>query len=53
MYGRHPTLPFGIQFGVQTPDLTGTSQHTFKQKLQNRLKWAYNMAKEINDKETK
>ena len=48
MYGCHPNLPTDIEFGVQTPDISGTSTHKYIQKLQTRLKWVYKKAEEVN-----
>ena len=53
LYGRQPMLPIDIQFGVRTPDLAETTTHKYVQKLKKRFQWAYQRAKEVNDKEIK
>ena len=41
MFGRHPTLPIDIQFGVRTLDIVASTSHGYIQKLQRRLDWQY------------
>ena len=45
MFGHHPNLPIDIEFSL---DISGASTHKYIEKLQNRLKWAYKKAKEVN-----
>ena len=51
MFGRHPMLPIDLQFGAQTPDILASTSHSYIQKLQRRLKWAYKTADEVSKKE--
>ena len=51
MYGRYPILPIDVKFGVTLPDLTATKRQNFAEKLKARLKWAFKVARETNDKE--
>ena len=51
MYGRYPIPPIDVQFGVTLPDLTATKRQNFAEKLKARLKWAFKMTRETNDKE--
>ena len=52
MYGRQIMLPIYVQFGVRTPDTVSSTSHSFIQKLQKRLEWAYKWAQEISKKES-
>ena len=52
MYGCHPLLPIDLKFGVFTPDVAETATHKYVQKLRHCLEWAYNKAREINEKES-
>ena len=52
MYSRQPMLPVNVQFGVRTPDIVSSMSHTYVQKLQKRLEWAYKLAQEISKKES-
>ena len=52
MYGRQPMLPIDVQFGVRTWDIVASTSHSFIQKLQKRLEWAYKSAEEISKKES-
>ena len=51
MYRRHLMLPFDIQFGVQTPDIVASTPHSYIQKLQRRLDWAYKTADKVSKME--
>ena len=51
LFGRHPQLPIDIEFGVRTPDLVAVSTENYVQKLQKRLKWAFNKAQEVIEKQ--
>ena len=51
MYGRYPILPIDVEFGVTLPDLTAAKRQNFADNLKARLKWAFKMARETNDKE--
>ena len=52
MYGRHPLLPIDIEYGVRTGDLVASTTHSYVQKLQKRLEWAYKKAQEVIQKES-
>ena len=41
-------LPIDIQFGVQTPDINASTLHSYIQKLQRRLEWAYKTSDEVS-----
>ena len=51
MYGRYPILPIDVEFRVTLPDLTAKKRQNFAEKLKARLKWAFKVARETNDKE--
>ena len=51
MFWRHPQLPLDVEFGVRTPDIVVVSVENYIQKLQKRLKWAFNKALEIIEKQ--
>ena len=51
MFGRQPQLPIDIEFGVRTPDIVAVSTENHVQKLQKRLKWAFNKALEVIKKQ--
>ena len=51
MYGRYPILPIDVEFGVTLQDLTATKRQNFAKKLKARLKWAFKVARETNNKE--
>ena len=40
-------LPINVQFGVQTPDTVASTSHSYIQKLQRRLDWAYEIADKV------
>ena len=44
-------LPINMELGVMTPYLTATTTHKYVQWLKNHLEWAFQRAKETNDKE--
>ena len=52
MYSRQPMLPIYVQFGVRTPDIVPSTSHSYIQKLQKRLDWAYKSAQDISKKES-
>ena len=52
MYGRDPLLPIDIEFGVFTPDISEVATHKYVQKLKHRLEYAYQKAKEFNERES-
>ena len=51
LFGRHPQLPIDIEFGVRTPEIVAVSTENYVQKLQKRLKWAFNKALEVIKKQ--
>ena len=51
MFGRYPQLPIDIEFVVRTPDIVAVSTENYVQKLQKRLKWAFNKALEVIEKQ--
>ena len=51
MYGRQ-SLPINVQFSVRTPDIVSSMSHSYVQKLQKRLEWAYKLAQEISKKDS-
>ena len=53
MFGREPSLPTDIEFGVRTPVLIATSTKSCLEKLQKRLAWAFRKTQEVNEKENK
>ena len=52
MYGRQPMLPDDVQFSVRTPGIVFSTSHSYIQKLQERLEWAYKLPQEISKKES-
>ena len=48
MYGRHPMLAIGVQFGLRMPDIVASTSHNYIQELQKRLKWAYKSDHEVS-----
>ena len=44
MNGRQPMLPVDVQFGVRMPEIVASTSHSYIQKLQKRLEWAYKTA---------
>ena len=53
MFGRVPRLPIDIEYGVTQPQLVEKSRQNYARKLRARLNWAYKVAKESNEKESK
>ena len=53
MFGRMPRLPIDIEYGVTQPELIDRSRQNYAQKLQARLQWAFQVAKNTNNKESK
>ena len=51
IYSRQPMLPIDVHFGVRTPDIVSSTSHSYIQKVQKRLQWAYKSAQEICKKE--
>ena len=51
MYGREPRLLIDIEYGVTLPNLADTTRQNYAQKLESRLKWAFQVAKDFNEKE--
>ena len=45
-------LPINLEFGVFTPDIAEVATHKYVQKLRHHLEWAYNKARQINEKES-
>ena len=52
MFGRHPMLLIDVQFNVRTTDIVASTSHSYIQKCQRRLYWAYKTANEVNKKES-
>ena len=44
-------LSFDIQFSLQAPDTLASTSHSYIQKLQRRMEWAYKTANETSKKE--
>ena len=53
MFGRMPRLPIDIEYGVTQPELIDRSRQNYARKLRARLQWAFQVAKNTNDKESK
>ena len=52
LYGRDPTLPIDLEFGVKPQDgVTTTFKYT--ERLKHRLDWSYRKAKEVSEREAK
>ena len=51
IYGREPKLPIDIEYGVSLTDSYGDCKY-YADKLQHRLKWAYEAAQKCMDKES-
>ena len=51
MFGRQPRLPVNEEFGVTFPKTTRNTIKKYVQSLQQRLQWAYEIAKEHIEKE--
>ena len=52
MYRRIPILPIDVEFGVTLPDMLHASRQNYAEKLKAWLKWAFKVAKEMNDCES-
>ena len=52
MHSRIPILPINVEFGVTLPDLSHASRQNYAEKLKAQLKWAFKVAKEMNDHES-
>ena len=52
MFGRLPRLPIDIEYGVTQPQMMEKSRQNYARKLKAKLKWAFQLAKETNDKES-
>ena len=50
MYGREPRLAIDVKYSVTMPTLTDMVRHNYVRKLQARMKWAFNKAKDYNQK---
>ena len=44
-------LSIDIEYGVTLPNLADTTRQNYAQKLESRLKWAFQVAKDFNEKE--
>ena len=53
MFGRMPRLPIDIEYGVTQPELIDRSRQNYARKLRARLNWAFQVAKDTNEKESK
>ena len=51
IYGRTPKLPIDIEFRVTFLEISESSHQNYADKLNARLKWAYKVACETNEKE--
>ena len=51
MFGRQPRIPVDEEFGVTFPKTTRNTMKKYVQNLQQRLQWAYDIAKEHIEKE--
>ena len=52
MFGRAPKIPLDIEMGVTLTDQEPASHQNYAMKLQTRLKWAYQKARENNKRES-
>ena len=52
MYGQTPKIPVGVEFGVTFPEMSENGCQNYADKLKSRLKWAYKVAHETNEKES-
>ena len=52
MYGRTPKIPIDVEFGVTFLEMSENSHQNYADKLKARLKWAYKVAHDINEKES-
>ena len=53
MFGRMPRLPIDIEYGVTQPELIERSRQNYARKLRAHLNWAFQVAKDTNEKESK
>ena len=53
MFGRMPRLPIDIEYRVTQPELIDRSRQNYARKLRAHLQWAFQVAKNTNDKESK
>ena len=53
MFGQDPILPIDLEYGITKPYLREKDNGSYARKLIKRLNWAYKLAKETNEKETK
>ena len=53
MFGRMPHLPIDIEYGVTQPELIEKSRQSYARKLHACLNWAFQIAKDTNEKESK
>ena len=52
MFGRHPKLPIGVEFGLPKPNCgDNSSKSRYIQKLRRRLKYAYQKASKYSDQQ--
>ena len=52
MFGQTPKIPLDIEMGVTLIEQGDTSYQNYVKKLKARLKWAYQVAQENNQKES-
>ena len=53
MFGRTPKIPLGIEKGVTLVEQENMSYQNYAKKLEDRMKWAYQIAQENNQRESK
>ena len=46
MYGREPRLSIDIEYGVTLPNLADTTRQNYTHKLESRLRWDFQAAKD-------
>ena len=51
MYGQKPQLSVNLYFGTQNADMKATTSTKFAKQLLERLKWTYNTAQHVIEKE--
>ena len=52
MFGRTPKIPLDIEMGVALVEQENVSYQNYAKKLQDRLKWAYQIAQENSQRES-
>ena len=52
MFGQTPKIPSDIELGLTLMEQGDTSYQNYAKKLKARLKWAYQVAQENNQKES-